>query len=297
MMKLDDTDEIPGQVERSGNPPNGSEAPLTQDVGWDVDKGIVRESNEDSVATVTLNQANADALQTVGVYAVADGMGGHAAGEAASKLAVRTAIRQLISDVTEIDDDMPDSYRQWLENAVTIANQVVHHTAEEKGKHMGSTLVMAVVVGQAVHIVNVGDSRAYLISPHGIRQVTHDQSFVQTLVDNGTITPEQAATHPHRNILTQAIGSHEAVTADLYNGTLEADESLLLCSDGLWDMLGDEEIAHIVRAADSPSAACQALVDACNAAGGHDNIAAVLVRLGTPTQNPETNASDAASVQ
>jgi PPM family protein phosphatase len=297
MMKPDDTGEIPGQVERSGNTVEDPQSPLTQDIGWGVDKGVVRESNEDSVATVTLNQANADALHSVGVYAVADGMGGHAAGDIASKLAVRTAIRQLISDVTEIDDDMPDSYRQWLENAVTVANRVVHHTAQEDGTHMGSTLVMAVVVGQAVHIVNVGDSRAYLISAQGIRQVTHDQSFVQALVDNGTITPEQAASHPGRNVLTQAIGSHEEVVADLYNETLEADESLLLCSDGLWDMLGDEEIARIVRAADSPRAACQALVDACNAAGGHDNIAAVLVRLGVLPHNPETNAHDAASVQ
>jgi PPM family protein phosphatase len=277
--------------------PEDPESFLTQEVGWDVDKGVVRESNEDSVATVTLNQANADASQSVGVYAVADGMGGHAAGDIASKLAVRTAIRQLISDVTEIDDDMPDSYRQWLENAVTVANRVVQHTAEAEGKHMGSTLVMAVVVGHAVHIVNVGDSRAYLISPHGIRQITHDQSFVQALVDNGTISPEQAANHPHRNVLTQAIGSPPEVTADLSNETLEADESLLLCSDGLCDMLGDEEIARLVRAAESPSAACQALVEACNAAGGHDNIAAVLVRLGTPPQNSETTAHAAASAQ
>jgi protein phosphatase len=295
MMKPDDTDEMPLQVEHSGNTGEDAQSPLTQDIGWGVDKGVVRESNEDSVATVTLNQANADASQSVGVYAVADGMGGHTAGEAASKLAVRTAIRQLITDVTELDDDMPDSYRQWLENAVTIANRVVHDTAKAQGEHMATTLVMAVVVGQAVHIVNVGDSRAYLISPHGMRQVTHDQSFVQALVDNGTISPEQAANHPHRNVLTQAIGSHEEVAAELSNETLEAGESLLLCSDGLWDMLGDEEIARIVRAADSPSAACQALVDACNAAGGHDNIAAVLVRLGSPTQQPATNDHAAAS--
>ena len=149
---------------------------------------------------------------------------------------------------------------------------------------MGTTLVMAVVVGHDVHIINVGDSRAYLISPNDIRQITHDQSFVQALLDKGAITPEQATTHPRRNVLLQSLGTEEQVTPDLYSETLDANESLLLCSDGLWDMLGDAEIARIVRAADTPNAACQALVDASNAAGGHDNIAAVIVRLGTSSQ-------------
>jgi protein phosphatase len=139
---------------------------------------------------------------------------------------------------------------------------------------------MAVVVGNDVHIANVGDSRAYLISSTGIRQITHDQSFVQMLVDNNVITPEQAVDHPRRNILTQALGTGDEVAAELFSETLGADESILLCSDGLWDMLGDQEIWQIVQVAKTPSQACQSLVDACNAKGARDNIAAVLVRLG-----------------
>jgi serine/threonine protein phosphatase PrpC len=289
-MTVDDTDKITVDVNNSGNDSERSEPNVTQEAGWNIDKGMLRENNEDSVATVILNQASEGDSQSVGVYAVADGMGGHEAGEVASKLAVRTAVRQLMNNVTELDADMPDNYRRWLESAATLANRVVHQNAQDTDKKMGSTLVMAVVVGHDVHVVNVGDSRAYLISTKDIRQITHDQSFVQALVDNGTITPEQAAGHPNRNVLTQAIGSHEEVSAELFSETLEADESLLLCSDGLWEMLGDTEIARIVRSAETPDTACQALIEACNAAGGRDNIAAVLVRLGTLPQ-PAGNAN------
>lgn len=280
-MNADETKEIPVQT------PNVVKvddlvpvAPPSPEVGWSIDKGVVRDNNEDSLATVTLNQASESDAQAIGVYAVADGMGGHQSGEVASKLAVRTAIRQLVGSVSESNDEaLPENYQQWLTNAVKVANQMVRETALEEHKNMGTTLVMAIVVGNDVHIANVGDSRAYVISPKGIRQITRDQSLVQALVDNGTITPEQAVNHPRRNVLTQALGSEEQVNADLFNETLEADESILLCSDGLWGMLGDQEILEIVRDSETPTAACQALVDACNAKGARDNIAAVLVRI------------------
>jgi PPM family protein phosphatase len=282
-MDPDATDKVPvptndnAENNASGDQENGARA---QEVGWQIDKGLVRQSNEDSLAAVTLSQASEAESQSVGVYAVADGMGGHDAGEVASKLAVRTAIRKLMEDVTEADEVMPDNYQHWLKGAVALANQIVRNKAQEDAKNMGTTLVMAVVVGHDVHIVNVGDSRAYLISPRGIRKVTHDHSFVQALVDNGAITQEEAANHPHRNILTQSVGSQEEITIDLFNETISDDEYLLLCSDGLWEMLSDEEIWRIVRRANSPSEACQQLVEATNTAGGYDNIAAVLVRLG-----------------
>lgn len=260
-----------------------AETGTAPDVGWSIDKGVTRDNNEDSLAAVTVNQASESVSQTVGVYAVADGMGGHDMGEVASKLAVRTAIRHLVSDITETDEALPETYREWLERAVMVANQVVRKTGAEEHKNLGTTLVMAVVVGNAAHIANVGDSRAYLISPTGIRQITHDHSMVQILVDSGRITPEEAAKHPMKNVLTQAIGSDDEINIELFNETLDDDESILLCSDGLWETLGDEEILSIVRTADSPSAACQALIDSCNAKGAKDNIAAVLVR---PAANP-----------
>ena len=281
-MNLDQTDKIIVDVPVTANSANtGSDQ--TPEAGWSLDKGVTRENNEDSLAAVTLNEASAS--PTIGVYAVADGMGGHAAGEVASQLAVRTAIRQIKGEASEVSEDMPDNYQQWLTGAVALANHVVKEKAHVENKNMGTTLVMAVVVGHDVHIANVGDSRAYLISPTRIRQITHDQSLVQALVDNGAITPEQAVNHPNRNVLTQAIGSGEEVTADLFNETLGDDESLLLCSDGLWNTLGDDEIIRIVRTATTPNAACQSLVDACNAKGSLDNIAAVLVR---PRPTPQS---------
>lgn len=281
MSENDKTDKLPTANPSPSENPETAQAAITQEVGWRVDKGRVRANNEDSIAAVTMSQASDTETQSVGVYAVADGMGGHAAGEIASKLAVRTAIRKLVEDVADADLDMPESYEKWLKSAVSLSNQIVRRRAQQDDKDMGTTLVMAVVVGHDVHIVNVGDSRAYIISSKGIRQITHDQSFVQLLIDTGAITEEEAVGHPHRNILTQSVGSTDDIAIDLFDETLGNDDYLLLCSDGLWGMLSNEKIWQIVRNAPTPSEACQALVDATNEAGGFDNIAAVLVRLGT----------------
>jgi len=284
-MDLDETEEFTIDTPIGTKPDNiAPESGPIPEVGWSLDKGVIRENNEDSLAVVTLNHASETSSQTIGVYAVADGMGGHEAGEVASKLAVRTAVRQLMGNMAEEDKDMPELYQQWLESAVALANRVVREKAHEENKKMGTTLVMAVVVGNDVTIANVGDSRAYLISPTRLRQITHDQSLVQMLVDKGAITPEQAVNNPNSNLLMQAVGSQKGVTVDLFNETLENGESLLLCSDGLWNTLGDEEIIHIVRDALTPHAACQALVDACNAKGAPDNIAAVLVSPASVSQ-------------
>jgi PPM family protein phosphatase len=293
-MAANKTDNFPVQsnVDSASSDDPAAGKTDTQEVGWSIDKGLVRERNEDSLAAVTLSQASDTETKSIGVYAVADGMGGHEAGEVASELAMRTAIRKVVEEVTEADEPMPESYEHWLKSAVAVANKIVHNQANEAHKSMGTTLVMAVVVGHDVHIVNVGDSRAYLISPSGVRQITHDHSFVQLLVDSGAITPEQAVDHPRRNILTQSVGSQEDVTVDLFNERLGDDEWLLLCSDGLWGMLSDEEIGRIVRNAKSPSEACRALVEATNAAGGYDNIAAVLVRPGASSAYEAGNADD-----
>jgi PPM family protein phosphatase len=288
-MDSDSTDKIQVDLNAAQEQPSEPAEPIVQEVGWGIDKGKERSNNEDSLAAVTVNQASETEKQSVGIYAVADGMGGHQAGEIASKLAVRTALRKLVGEVTESDGEMPENYQNWLKSAVALANQMVHNKGRESRKTMGTTLVMAVVVGHDVRIVNVGDSRAYLIGPDGIRQITKDHSLVQMLVDAGAITQEQAAEHPQRNILTQSIGTQPEVTVDAFQENLDDDESLLLCSDGLWEMLNDDQIWKIVQAAKTPDEACQALVEAANSAGGHDNIAAVLVRLGASIGSAESS--------
>jgi PPM family protein phosphatase len=295
----------PFSDENSGKSPGETDmlpqSDAQQEVGWGIDKGQVRDTNEDSLAAVTLNQASDDGQQSIGVYAIADGMGGHHGGEVASKIAVRTVIRKILEDVTQADDSVPAHYHDWLDSAVKLANDIIRNRAQEDEVHkgMGTTLVVAMVVGQKVHIVNIGDSRAYAISAQGIRQITHDHSFVQALLDNGAISKEDAANHPYRNILLQALGTKETVKSDMFHETLGEGESLLLCSDGLWEMLSETEIARIVHEAKTPDEACQNLIDAANKAGGHDNIAAVVVRLGTndTSTNPgNTAASTTAQV-
>jgi len=255
------------------------EKPPRQEVGWVLDKGKIRDSNEDSLAAVTLSEASNFDMQSVGIYAVADGMGGHDAGEVASKLAMHSAVHKIMQDLAEANDSLLENVPNWLRNAVTLANQKVRSRALERDRNMGTTLVVAVIVGYSLHVVNVGDSRAYVISSKEVRQITRDHSFVQALVDTGAITAEEAVGHPRRNILTQSVGSHDELTIDLFNVTLKEDEWLLLCSDGLWGTMSNEQIGRIVCNAGSVGEAAQALVNAANEAGGQDNISAIVVKL------------------
>lgn len=251
---------------------------LTQEISWSTDLGQVRTNNEDSLAAIKVKLERD--LSSVGIYAVADGMGGHDAGEVASQLAIHTAVQEILEKISADQADLPSNYQGWLQSAVALANQMVHDkNLEGSQRQMGTTLVMAAVVGNNVHIVNVGDSRAYIINESGIRQITRDHSYVQMLVENNLISPEEAENHPNRNVLTQAIGADEDVHIDLFEEQLDEDSYLLLCSDGLWGELKDHEIWEIVMNASDTQTASQALVDATNQAGGRDNIAVVLVKL------------------
>lgn len=252
---------------------------ITQEFAWDMDTGRVRTNNEDYLATVKFKPKNNE-LPSVGIYAVADGMGGHEAGEVASEVAVSAALQEIIDNIAQTAEPATDNYESLLRKAVVSANQTVHRLSQKDSKkRMGTTLVMATVVGQSVHIVNVGDSRAYIITPEGIRRVTRDHSYVQMLVDCGSISAEEADLHPCRNMLTQAIGPTPEVFADLYNEILAENSYLMLCSDGLWEELSEPQIWEIVQQSPSPQEACQRLIEATNHAGGHDNISVVLVRL------------------
>jgi serine/threonine protein phosphatase PrpC len=252
-----------------------------REVGWELNTGQVRPNNEDSLAVVNVDQASAGDAQSIGIYAVADGVGGSQRGEEASKLAVRTAVRQLMSGLTEMSDDetMPEHYHAWLHSAAQVANQVVYRKNTDEQAHMATTLVMAVVVGDKALIANVGDSRAYFISKDSIHQITEDHTLVKQLVDKGVITAEQAERHPWRNHLSKAVGLEKKVEDDHFEVALREGDSLLLCTDGLTGELSDADIQRIVCEAESPQAACEALVNASNRAGGRDNIAVVVVRL------------------
>jgi PPM family protein phosphatase len=224
------------------------------------DVGQVRATNQDNCL------ADAD------LFAVADGMGGHSGGEVASEVAL-AALREHF-DVATTDR---------LVDSVQAANEAVIARADEDSglRGMGTTLVaLADVVtdGEArLAVVNVGDSRCYLLTDDGLRQITRDHSVVQTLVDNGQITAAEAEQHPQRNILTRALGIDQRIMADSWELLPYAGDRYLLCSDGLFNEVSEAEIIEVLRTEGDPNAAAAALVSRANASGGRDNISVVLV--------------------
>lgn len=241
---------------------------------WAVDKGRRRHQNEDSIAAIDVNVVEGDYEKSVGIYAVADGIGGAAYGEIASSLAVNTLVKELTRSLSDAADLMDADYEYWLKQAVKMANQVIYHNS----KDMGTTLVASLVVGQMAYIANVGDSRAYHINEAGISQITNDQSMVQALLRAGIINEAQAKTHPYRNILEQAIGKDADVQPELHRVHLSDSSTLLLCSDGLTNELSDELIYEIITEAASLQEACDKLIEKANQNGGRDNISALIVK-------------------
>jgi protein phosphatase len=230
------------------------------------DKGRLRPHNEDALLV----------REEEGLFAVADGMGGHAAGEVASRLAIE-AVTDVLSPVQRREGNIPDLLRQAVEEANRrIASQI---DSQPEYRGMGTTVVVAVVDGRQCWIAHVGDSRAYLVRGDGISQLTVDHSFVNELVRLGMLSREQAARDPRRNVVTRALGSGGVAVPDIREHRLESGDLLILCSDGLNTMLHDERILEVVRtsAGDLEKIGTE-LIDAANLAGGEDNITVVVAR-------------------
>jgi len=225
------------------------------------DTGRVRSANEDSF------------LVRSPLFVVADGMGGANAGEVASRRAVDVFARGLR---TGVDD------QQRLAEAVEVANQEIHNDAQGDSSHrgMGTTLTAALVGDDAISIAHVGDSRAYLIRGNQIEQLTRDHTLVDELVRQGRLTEQQAAEHPQRSIITRALGPEPSVEVDTFAVGLEADDILLLCSDGLTGMISDQVMLETTLASRSLAAAAKSLIRKANDAGGRDNITVVLAKFG-----------------
>ena len=203
-------------------------------------------------------------------------MGGHAAGEVASALALEP-IADL--DGRVFGDDA--QARSALEDAVVAANRAVARAAEDDTnlQGMGTTLTAALFEGRRLHVAHVGDSRAYLLRKGKVTQLTRDHTFVQQLIDDGSITEAEAATHPHRSVVTRAIGTSTEVEIDLETLDLASGDAVLLCSDGLSGVVDDEHIAELLTSDRTPEETVTALVRAANEAGGPDNITAVLLTM------------------
>jgi protein phosphatase len=237
--------------------------------------------NEDSLLTIQFDKYLESIPNPMGVYVVADGMGGHSAGEVASGTIVNTIGQMALSDLMGPDGQSnAKEHCKWIVKAMQSANKAVYDMGKKMGSDMGSTIVMAVADGNTVCIGHVGDSRAYLINDQGITPLTTDHSLVERLIDTGQITREEARRHPQRNVIYRTMGDKPKLDVDTTSREFNPGDRLLLCSDGLNGMVEDETIRKIVmESARSPQEACNLLVDAANAAGGDDNITVVVLEM------------------
>src|SRR5216117_522458 len=228
---------------------------------------MVRTSNEDSYA------ANAKKK----LFLVADGMGGHAAGEVASQMAAST-----MEEVVCKSDDGNRDLEDVLRAAAREANERIYETQRQKPElaGMGSTLTVLSFRGSRYYIVQVGDSRAYLLRDGVLEQLTRDHSLVWRLFESGILRKDELSSHPQKNLITRSIGPHPYLELDVERGEARIGDAFLLCSDGLSDVVPDATIREVLSQTDTtPQRMCERLVALANEAGGPDNITAVVVRL------------------
>ncbi|HXO84364.1 MAG TPA: Stp1/IreP family PP2C-type Ser/Thr phosphatase [Gemmatimonadales bacterium] len=231
------------------------------------DVGVIRSGNEDSYLMVPDR----------GIFVVADGMGGHAAGEVASDMAVNYVARELDSLRGLTDEQVAERMR----GAIRTANGAIfQRTLTEHDKRGMGTTVTALTLFEARFLIGqVGDSRAYLLRDNKLSQLTKDHSYVQEQVDAGYLTPEQARTHPYSNVITRCVGANSDVMPDIYVGTVKPRDVFLLASDGLTGMLEDYQLAELLSPERMPEEEVDALIAEANRHGGLDNITAVIVRI------------------
>lgn len=234
------------------------------------DIGRKRQLNQDYVFSSAKPLGNMPNL-----FIVADGMGGHNAGDYASKCTTETV-------VGEIRNSFEKNPTIIIQKAIQVANKKIREAAakDENLLGMGTTLVVATIIGKYLQVANIGDSRLYIIGKRGIRQITKDHSLVEEMIRLGGLAREDARLHPDKNIITRAIGAKDEVEADFFTEELDEDDIILMCSDGLSNMLEDKEIEKIVKdvALEELIQKGDALVRAANENGGKDNIAVVLVK-------------------
>ena len=236
------------------------------------DPGCVRAQNQDAFQIENLDKNTALCI-------VCDGMGGAKSGNVASTLAVEVFVEEVRrSWVSEMESDEAE---QMLRSAAKLANFTVYDQAQqlEEFSGMGTTLVAALIKGREVTVVNVGDSRCYHVSSNGIRRVTTDHSLVQLMVDRGDLTPEQARTYPGKNYITRAIGTEPVAQCDVFHMDVERGDFLLLCSDGVSNMMDDQEFLFEVVHGINKELCCRRLIDIGRGRGAPDNMTCVLTLI------------------
>lgn len=262
---------------------------LRQNSGTATHAGRVRSHNEDYVAKIDYSLDQSGAAEPMGLYIVADGMGGYKGGEKASRDSVRQAFRDFIEGhilqdlraptrkLAAVEDGSP--IEETLRTLVAEANRLVYRKRRETGSNRGTTITALLIVGSKAAVANVGDSRTYLLRNGQLRQLTQDHSLVFSLFKSGQITEDEIYSHPQKNEIYRSLGEREDVKIDTQTLDIGAGDRLLLCSDGLWEMVRNGPIAAILGSAATPQAACDRLVATAFDNGGEDNISALAVYL------------------
>jgi len=242
-------------------------------VGAMTDVGLCRVLNEDNWGWTRLSDH-------VFLYAVADGMGGHECGEVASQMAVETLCRVAHERVGATPQLTAEALENILDEAFQTANNTIKEHSEQMGNDMGTTLVTAMVLeNRSALVANVGDSRGYLMRRGTLHQITRDHSLVARMVEQHRITPEEARNHPHSNILLRTVGTERNVEIDIFRVELEGGDRILLCSDGLWGEVEDDEIEALLNRYEDPRVLCRELIRAAHQGGGRDNVTVVIVQI------------------
>lgn len=251
------------------------------DVGWETSVGKHRDHNQDAVFTFTSNLASNNIENSIGIYAVADGMGGHKHGDIASEVALQTAYVEFVNkNLDLLIGKISENSNEHIETSLRSSMLSAHKRVSKEVPGGGTTLTFAVVVNDQVVIAHIGDCRAYFVHPRdGITLLTRDHSLVSRMQELGKLTQEQAEFHPQRNVLYRALGQSEFTDPDIYSYQIPPSSYLLICSDGLWGLITENQISSIVSNSKTPQLACKNLVKAANDAGGTDNITVVLVRF------------------
>jgi len=248
------------------------------------DVGMIRSGNEDNFAV----DANGDR----GLFVVADGMGGHAAGEVASEMAVQIIGLEL-AGLRNIDDNASGDK---VMDALKKANRNIHDRtiAEVDKQGMGTTASVLIVANNRYLIGQVGDSRVYLLRDGALKQLTKDHSYVQEQVDAGFLTPEQARYHPYSNVITRCVGASPEVQPDVYQGDVKVGDLFLVASDGLTGMVDDRRLHTLLMSRAEPERKVHSLIAEANGRGGLDNITAIVVQV-APDEDPNTKTTDNSS--
>jgi serine/threonine protein phosphatase PrpC/tRNA A-37 threonylcarbamoyl transferase component Bud32 len=252
-------------------------------VGYCTDVGVERDANEDSFSVQNKRYISQTTQLNYGIFIVADGMGGAKAGEYASALATQ----EISSYINHYFEDLNNKKFQdgelmnIMEQAVKRANTIIYQESKENKDYngMGTTVTASLVYEGQLFISHVGDSRAYLINQHSIEKISRDHSLVGRLLEIGQITPEEAEVHPQRNLIYRSLGGFPAVEVEVYQLPMRSNDYLLLCTDGLYEHVKDDEIQKIVISSPEPGEACRHLVNLANIRGGDDNSTVVIVKI------------------